>query len=68
MRVLAVVRAIVAAIVASEDLERTLHLIVKVSPASERPSAPGSMAVLTTTPVWGYSPSLLHIPRIPCHF
>jgi hypothetical protein len=51
-------RAVVAAIAASGDLGRTLHFFVKVSPAPERLSTPGSEAVLTAVLVWGYSPSL----------
>ena len=54
-------RAVVAAMSASGDLEGTLHQVVKVSPASERPSTPGPKAVLTTALVWGYSPSARYI-------
>jgi len=52
---------VVAAIVASGDLARTLHILVKVSPAPERPSTPDPRVVLTTALVWGYSPSVPHI-------
>ena len=44
---LAAERAVVAAIAASGDLGTTLHFLVKVSPAPERLSTPGSEAVLT---------------------
>ena len=54
-------RSVRAAIAASESVERTLHFVVKVSPAPEGHNTPDPRVVLTTALVWGYSPSVLYI-------